>query len=162
MPNIYKLMCFDRNINGNRDVKFLECDYWSLHAQKEESHFSKFLSVFFRFLISTRKILCLIQYAQFVVYHSTTPTAMQKRFKSFKWAWKKSSKAHSKDLYQMTNTNWSSWIISYQIVSYLTQFLLSSISNKDVLVFFFYRESNQRIISEIQSAAMAVTSLFIN
>ena len=20
-------MCFDRNINGNRDVKFLECDY---------------------------------------------------------------------------------------------------------------------------------------
>ena len=25
--NAYKLMCFDRNINGNRDVKFLECDY---------------------------------------------------------------------------------------------------------------------------------------
>ena len=23
----YKLMCFDRNINGNRDVKFFECDY---------------------------------------------------------------------------------------------------------------------------------------
>ena len=23
----YKLMCFDRNINGNREVKFLECDY---------------------------------------------------------------------------------------------------------------------------------------
>ena len=22
-----KLMCFDRNINGNRNVKFLECDY---------------------------------------------------------------------------------------------------------------------------------------
>ena len=20
-------MCFDKNINGNRDVKFLECDY---------------------------------------------------------------------------------------------------------------------------------------
>ena len=20
-------MCFDRNINGNKDVKFLECDY---------------------------------------------------------------------------------------------------------------------------------------
>ena len=20
-------MCFDRNVNGNRDVKFLECDY---------------------------------------------------------------------------------------------------------------------------------------
>jgi len=27
LPNAYKLMCFDRNINGNRDVKFLECDY---------------------------------------------------------------------------------------------------------------------------------------
>ena len=26
LPNAYKLMCFDRNINGNRDVKFLECD----------------------------------------------------------------------------------------------------------------------------------------
>ena len=27
MPNAYKLMCFDRNINGNKDVKFLECDH---------------------------------------------------------------------------------------------------------------------------------------
>ena len=27
-------MCFDRNINGNRDVKFFECDYWSLHWRK--------------------------------------------------------------------------------------------------------------------------------
>ena len=26
LPNAYKLMCFDRNINGNRDVKFLEFD----------------------------------------------------------------------------------------------------------------------------------------
>ena len=26
LPNAYKLMCFDRNINGNRDVKILECD----------------------------------------------------------------------------------------------------------------------------------------
>ena len=24
---LIKLMCFDRKINGNRDVKFLECDY---------------------------------------------------------------------------------------------------------------------------------------
>ena len=32
MPNAYKLMCFDRNINGSRDVKFLECDY--LHVQR--------------------------------------------------------------------------------------------------------------------------------
>ena len=31
LPNAYKLMCFDRNVNGNRDVKFLECDKWSLH-----------------------------------------------------------------------------------------------------------------------------------
>ena len=34
MPNAYKLMCFDRNINENRDVKFLEWDYWSLHWRK--------------------------------------------------------------------------------------------------------------------------------
>ena len=27
LPDAYKLMCFGRNINGNRDVKFLECDY---------------------------------------------------------------------------------------------------------------------------------------
>ena len=28
LPNAYKLMFFfDRNINENRDVKFLECDY---------------------------------------------------------------------------------------------------------------------------------------
>ena len=27
LPNAYKLMCFDRNINENRDVKFLGCDY---------------------------------------------------------------------------------------------------------------------------------------
>ena len=26
LPNAYKLMCFDRDINGNRDVKFLEYD----------------------------------------------------------------------------------------------------------------------------------------
>ena len=31
LPNAYKLMCFDRNINGNRDDKFFDCDYWSLH-----------------------------------------------------------------------------------------------------------------------------------
>ena len=35
LPNAYKLMCFDRNIYGNSDVKFLECDYlleqqWSI------------------------------------------------------------------------------------------------------------------------------------
>ena len=26
-PNAYKLMCFDKNINGNMDVKYLECGY---------------------------------------------------------------------------------------------------------------------------------------
>ena len=30
LPNAYKLMCFDRNINENRDVKILECDYLSV------------------------------------------------------------------------------------------------------------------------------------
>ena len=27
LPNAYNLMCFDRNNNGKRDVKFSECDY---------------------------------------------------------------------------------------------------------------------------------------
>ena len=27
MPNAYKPMCFDRNIIGNKDAKFLDCDY---------------------------------------------------------------------------------------------------------------------------------------
>ena len=27
LPNAYKMMLFDRNVNGNRDVKFLEFDY---------------------------------------------------------------------------------------------------------------------------------------
>ena len=31
LPNAYKLMCFDKNINGNGDDKFFEWDYWSLH-----------------------------------------------------------------------------------------------------------------------------------
>ena len=32
MPNAYKLICFDRNINGNRDVKILEC--YNLSVQR--------------------------------------------------------------------------------------------------------------------------------
>ena len=35
LPNAYKLMCFDRNINGNRDDKFFDWDYWSLHWPKK-------------------------------------------------------------------------------------------------------------------------------
>ena len=27
-------MCFDRNINGNRNDKFFDWDYWSLHRWK--------------------------------------------------------------------------------------------------------------------------------
>ena len=27
LPNAYKQMCFDRNINGNRDVTLLGCNY---------------------------------------------------------------------------------------------------------------------------------------
>jgi hypothetical protein len=27
LPNASKLLCLDRNVNRNRDVKFLECDY---------------------------------------------------------------------------------------------------------------------------------------
>ena len=32
-------MCFDRNINGNKDIKFLECDYLSCVTVRE-THFS--------------------------------------------------------------------------------------------------------------------------
>ena len=35
LPNAYKLMCFDRNINGNRDVKFFDWDYCSVHWPKK-------------------------------------------------------------------------------------------------------------------------------
>ena len=31
LPNACKLMCFDRNINGNRNVKVFECDYLLVH-----------------------------------------------------------------------------------------------------------------------------------
>ena len=27
MPNVYKPMCFHRNIIGNKDARFLDCDY---------------------------------------------------------------------------------------------------------------------------------------
>ena len=35
LSNAYKLISFDRNINGNRDVKFFDWDYWSLHWRKK-------------------------------------------------------------------------------------------------------------------------------
>ena len=35
LPNAYTLMCFHRNINRNRDDKFFEWDYWSLHWYKK-------------------------------------------------------------------------------------------------------------------------------
>ena len=37
LTNEYTLMFFDRNINGNRDVKFFEWDYWSLHGRNNLS-----------------------------------------------------------------------------------------------------------------------------
>jgi hypothetical protein len=33
-------MCFDRNINGNRDDNFFDWDYWSLHCTMEEKYFN--------------------------------------------------------------------------------------------------------------------------
>ena len=39
LRNEYKLMCSDRNINGNRDVNFLECDYIFACATVRETHF---------------------------------------------------------------------------------------------------------------------------
>ena len=38
LPNAYKLMCFDRNSNGNKDVKFFLVGLL-VTALKEESHF---------------------------------------------------------------------------------------------------------------------------
>ena len=48
MSNAYKLMCFDRSINGNRDVKFLECYYLLVQLEKvratvSETHFSQII-----------------------------------------------------------------------------------------------------------------------
>ena len=34
-------MCFDRNINGNRDVKFLECDYLLVQRCMKLTHFTR-------------------------------------------------------------------------------------------------------------------------
>ena len=39
LPNAYKVMCFDRNRNGNRYVKFLECDYLLVQWGRQ-THFS--------------------------------------------------------------------------------------------------------------------------
>ena len=52
LHNAYKLMCFDRNINGNRDDKFFGWDYWSLHWPKRLNLIS-FLTSFQRFLAMT-------------------------------------------------------------------------------------------------------------
>ena len=35
-------MCFDRNINGNRDVKYLGCDYLFACAMVRETHFNTY------------------------------------------------------------------------------------------------------------------------
>ena len=42
LPNAYKLMCFDRNINGKKDVKFFECYHLSCVTVRE-THFNVFL-----------------------------------------------------------------------------------------------------------------------
>ena len=57
LPKAYKLIHFDRNINGNGDVKFFELDYWSLHWRKNLA-----LSTFIIFHI-LGKILTKIGYA---------------------------------------------------------------------------------------------------
>ena len=38
LPNAYKLMCFDRNINGNRDVKFFEWDQGDCREEARRAH----------------------------------------------------------------------------------------------------------------------------
>ena len=45
-----KLMCFDENINGNRDVKFLDCDYLLV-----QTHFIESLHIY---IISVSVVAC--------------------------------------------------------------------------------------------------------
>ena len=47
LSNAYKLMCFDRNMNGNRDVKFFEFNYWSLHCTLKSLLMSGYIKVNF-------------------------------------------------------------------------------------------------------------------
>ena len=55
-------MCFDRNINGNRDVKLLGCDYFRpglfASARLRETHFKKANG-------STYFILSIIEYMNY-------------------------------------------------------------------------------------------------
>ena len=49
LPNAWKLMCFVRNINGNSDVKYLECDYllvqWCVKLTLTHKMFTKILQL---------------------------------------------------------------------------------------------------------------------
>ena len=45
LPNAYKLICFDRNINGNRDVKFLETYFTSKNFLYLSTYYIKCLIV---------------------------------------------------------------------------------------------------------------------
>ena len=51
MPNAYKLIGFQRNINGNRRVKFLECDYLLVQWCVKLTLVSNFASILFTLLL---------------------------------------------------------------------------------------------------------------
>jgi hypothetical protein len=57
LPNAYKLLCFDRNINGNRDVKFFEWDYWSLHWRKNLNLIHQKFQTIFNLKVHTWQLL---------------------------------------------------------------------------------------------------------
>ena len=51
LPNAYRLMCFDKNINVDRDVKLLECDYVIACAMVRETHFNLSFNLYSRKLV---------------------------------------------------------------------------------------------------------------
>ena len=60
-PNAYKLMCFDRNFNGNGNVKLYEWDNWSLHRRKNLT-LATFLSYYNVFKVHIAVQRCLDYY----------------------------------------------------------------------------------------------------
>ena len=86
----YKLMCFDKNINGNSDVEFLECDYFlvqwcvklilALHAikAKKNGRFKRF-RILGKKILSPRKPLLNFEFkilpdvSDFLIHSQTNP-----------------------------------------------------------------------------------------
>ena len=123
LPNAYKLMCFDKNINGNGDDKFFEWDYWSLHWPRKLTLVSTEKSSGFRWKKASLGVRspCLQHYSQnpnhrwmgerkgrrklsyfyFILYWNTV-----RKFFHFirKWEWR--NLTHSELKYSISFWNW--------------------------------------------------------